>query len=380
MKPPKIPRRHANAIKANDVTEVFVEELQEREAALRSNHAWVLPMLDQMSAGRPITATPKDSGLAIPDEIQLVDVAGHVAVYKLWARRGRVTYDLNEQMAAELYRSTYDTLPGNVFASLPHINPLVVLPDPWPVSLNNIDGLVRGFFIFGYNNEPSQITYTDNEDTDSLAMLFVIDLLDMETGEVRDKTYMRLHVPTTLKEFTFERAAEYSAERVEYKYVGSTKAHKAGTRDLIRQLLRPAVSVLIYLCCDNRDEVPVPVSKPIKRKTRKSPLPGRDPFFVEVGWRVGPKLHAARRMAGTTLAGPGVPTGITRAAHQRSGHFHKYRVGPGRPDQRTETITRWIGPTWVGLGELPEDADPITTVVPVETQQRDPLRRRGLKK
>ncbi len=36
-------------------------------------------------------------------------------------------------------------------------------------------------------------------------------------------------------------------------------------------------------------------------------------------------------------------------------------------------------PYWVRLDLLPEDTDPITTVVPVDEQRHDPLRRRGLK-
>ncbi|MCM2430953.1 hypothetical protein [Streptomyces sp. RKAG337] len=365
-------RRHARALKSHDVSEVFVQELKERESALRRNHLWLAPKLDQLSTGRPVTLryTPPP-GLTLTEQADLIDVASHVGIFRMWARRGRVTYDLNQHLASELYRSTSDTLPGNIFSQLPHINPLIVLPDPWPIRYQGSEGLVRGFYLFGFNQVPEQQTYTD-EEIEGLGLLFVIDLLDDETGEVRGQTHIRMNIPTGLAKFTVGQAVDFAAARAEAHW---TRARdKCAAYELFEELLRPALSILVYLCCDNRDLAEPPVVKPSKKK-RRAVNKNRDPFFVEVGWRIGPALHAARRSAGRILEGDGIPSGIEQAPHQRCGHFRRFRIGKARQG----LTTRWVMPYWVRLDLLPEDQDPITTVVSVDEQRHDPLRRRGLK-
>lgn len=365
--------KHARALKSRDVSEVFVAQLEEREGDLRRNHLWVLPKLDQMSAGRPVTLSytpPRD--LTPWEQAHIIDVASHIGIFRMWARRGRVTYDLNQHLAAELYRSTSDELPGNIFDHLPHINPLVVLPDPWPVRYGTVDGLVRGFYVFGFNQEPEQLTYTD-EEIEGLGLLFVIDLLDPETGEVSDQTYVRMNIPTGCERFTVREAVWFAASRAEALWAMQRDPREV--KRLFEDLLRPALSVLIYLCCDNRDLAEPPVAVPTRKQRRRPVSKNRDPFFVEIGWRIGPGLHAARRAAGRIQDGDGIPSGVEQAPHQRCGHFRRFRIGKGRTGQ----TTRWVMPYWVRLDLLPEDADPITTVVPVDEQRHDPLRRRGLK-
>ncbi|MFE9833966.1 hypothetical protein ACFYP4_02285 [Streptomyces sp. NPDC005551] len=373
-----LPSRHSRGIKANEVTEIFVEQLQERESNLRSKHPWVVPVLNAASEGRVIPLDFARPALSVREQAHIVDMASQVGTYKLWAKNGRITYDLNEHLAAELYRSTYDKLPGNIFSHLPHINPLVVLPEPWLVNHQGSDGLVRGFFIYGFNDEPDRQTLTD-EDIDGLGLLMVIDLVDLDTGDIRGQTYMRLRIPTRLAEFTLAEAVDYAGGRVEAMYATGDKVAREQTWELIETLVSKALGILIYLCCDNRDAVETtPRSTGARRRGAAAPRE-RYPFWVEVGWKMGPQLHAARRTTGRTGSGPEVPSGVQRAAHQRAGHFHKFRVGPGRPNERTQLLTRWVRPHWVGLQELPEDMDPITTVVTVDAQRHDPLRRRGLK-
>ncbi len=366
-------RRHSRALKSRDISEVFVAQMEERESQLRRNHLWLAPLLDQLSSGRPVTPHySRPRGLTPLQQADLIDVASHVGIFRMWARRGRVTYDLNEHLAAELYRSTSDELPGNIFDHLPHINPLVVLPEPWHVRYGSVEGLVRGFYVFGFNQNPEQQTYTD-EDIEGLGLLFVIDLLDPETWEVSDQTYVRMNVPTGRQRFTVRQAVTFAAARAEA--VWARQQDPRAVNRLFEDMLRPALSVLIYLCVDNRDLVEPPVAKPTRKHRRRTVSKNRDPFFVEVGWRIGPALHAARRAAGRVLEGDGIPSGVQQAPHQRCGHFRRFRIGKGRAGE----ITRWVMPYWVRLDLLPEDTDPITTVVPVDEQRHDPLRRRGLK-
>jgi len=366
-------QRHARALRTRDVNEVFISQLTEREAQLRSNHRWLVSMLNQMSGGQPIDLKyDPPQHLTLSQQADMIDCASHVGAFRMWAKRGRVTYDLNEYMAAELYRSTSDELPGNIFAHLPHINPLIVLPEPWPVRYKTVEGLVRGFYLYGYVQEPEQMAYTD-DDVEGLGLLVVIDLLDPETGEVSDQTYMRMNIPTGRERFTISDAVSFAADRAEA--VWGRHDPRAVTK-LFESILRPALSILVYLCCDNRDVVEPPAVKPTTRKKRKrSHRESRDPFFVEVGWRMGPRLHAARRSAGRLLDGDGIPSGVRHAPHQKCGHFRRFRVGPGKLAE----IIRFVMPYWVRLDLLADDEDPITTVVTVDEQRHDPLRRRGLR-
>jgi hypothetical protein len=374
-------------VRANEITEIFVEQIEERERQLRQNHRWVRPALNRMAKGKAIDLDlPWPDGLNPRDRAIIVDMASHAGIYRLWARNGRVTFDVNPHLAEELYRSTYDRLPGDIFSHLPYINPLVVLPEPWPINWPNPQrktspdwGLVRGFYVHGFNRDPDQMTLTTDEDLFGLGILYVIDLIDDATGEVRGQTYMRLGVPLGLDEFTFEEAVDFAGGCVEAMYIGHSPQFNDYLWDVVQQLLRPTLSLLIYFCCDNRDAVEAPVAEPVRGK-RQRVTTERDHFWVEIGWRMGPQLHAARRSVGRTPDGPSTPTGVQRAPHQRAGHFHKYRIGPGRPNERTQLITRWVMPTWVNLGELPEDADPLTTVVTVDPQRHDPLRSRGIKR
>ncbi|MGW7316340.1 hypothetical protein [Streptomyces sp. NPDC054865] len=361
-------------MKTHDINEVFVEELKTTEDALRAQHTWLAPNLDRLSSGRPVVPlhhVPRD--LTPLARAALVDAASHVGIHRMWARRGRVTFDLNEHMANELYRSTYTKLPGNIFDRLPYINPLCVLPEPWPVRYRNTDGLVRGFFIHGFNQIPERQTYTDERDIEGLGLLFVIDLLDGETGEVQVQTHARLNLPTGLREFTLKQAVDFAASRAESHW--SRAPDKKLVYQLFEELLKPALSILVYLCCDNRDIAEPPVVTPTRKGRSRDKQKVRDPFFVEVGWRVGPRLHAARRAAGRVVDGNGTPSGVERAPHQRAGHFHRYKIGP----KRAQEVTLFVDPHWVNFHLLPEDADPITTVVTVDPQRHDPLRRRGLR-
>lgn len=362
---PKVPVRHGRAITANDVSECFTQTFSVLEDALRSEYQWVLPVLDKVAKGQRASAA-RPAGLSVHQIVDIVTLAEQVGVWKMWASRGRVTYDFNEHFAAELYRSSSDKIPGSIFRHLPHINPLVVLPDPWPIS----GGLVRGFYVYGVRkveNGLLQKVFTD-DNWDYLGLLFVVDLLDDETGEVLSQTHVEAMLPTSRDRFTLKDAVQFSTvEEVDPRVQGKVS-------EICTELLRPAMSMLLYLCCDNRDMAEPPVAQPSVHRRAKVKR-DRAPFFVEVGWRLGPKLHALRRQAGRVQDGESIPSGVEQAPHQRSGHFKRVLFGP----KRSQETTKFIAPYWVRLDLLPDGEDPITTVVAVEEQRHDPLRRRGLK-
>ncbi|MFF3734050.1 hypothetical protein ACFYXM_28030 [Streptomyces sp. NPDC002476] len=88
-----MPNSHARALRTHDINEVFVQELKAREDQLRSNHVWIAPVLDQLSGGRVVTP-PRyvPARFTLADQADLIDEASHVGIYRMWARRGRVTF------------------------------------------------------------------------------------------------------------------------------------------------------------------------------------------------------------------------------------------------------------------------------------------------
>ncbi|MFE0025465.1 hypothetical protein [Amycolatopsis sp. NPDC059021] len=119
-------------------------------------------------------------------------------------------------------------------------------------------------------------------------------------------------------------------------------------RTWLAELIRTAVNVLLYLCSEEPDTV---ILRPTnKRRTGKGRKTSKPPRMIKVGWRLGPALHTARRVAAETPAE--TSSGRRRPVpHQRHGHFRTYWPEHGR----TTPILKFIKPSWVNL-DLVTDA------------------------
>lgn len=311
--------------------------------------------------------------------IRLGDMMGEVAVSELWKRNGRVMYDLHPELADALYRSKMDRVPGDLFDRLPHINPLVILPDPWPIGARS-DGLaagyVRGFFIVGWSG--LGICNSNNPDREGLALLFFYDVMDDDSGEIVPGVHRDLiPLPMDRDSFTATDTVAF-AEQWQGTTYDVTQAKDA--MKTFRPLIQKAFSVLTYLCTDNRDvQSPPEWTAATRKKTGKNrKAADRDPFWVRVGWYVGPALHSARQRAvPSARSGVSVPSGVEYGPQHRAGHFKTVWIGPGKTNERRQSTTRWVEPYWTKLEELPEGQDPATQVVAVDAQRGDPLRRRN---
>jgi hypothetical protein len=311
--------------------------------------------------------------------IQVGDLIGEIAVCELWKRNGRVCYDLHEELADALYRSKVSAVPGELFDRIPHINPMVVLPDPWPAvkNKNGFSAYVRAFFLVGYTGEA--LCNTNDPQRDGIAILFCYDVID-DAGEELVPGGHRdiIMLPTNRTKFTVDEAIEY------FQNWHGDAADQKARRDVARTfkpLLQKAFAVITYLCTDNRDveEPPEWLTAQRKRKTGKNrQRKERDPFWVRVGWYVGPKLHEARKRANhSPRSDISIPSGVEYGPQHRAGHFKTIWIGPGKSGQRTQSTTKWVEPYWTKLEDLPEDMDPPTQIVPVDPQRKDPLRRRN---
>jgi hypothetical protein len=308
------------------------------------------------------------------------DLMGEIAACEMWKRNGRVVYDLHEELADALYRSKMSKVPGTLFDKLPHINPMVVIPDPWPAGKGRggfAEGYVRCFFIVGYTGKG--LCNSNDPDRDGLALLFCYDVVDEDTGEIVPGSFRDLiPLPMGRDSFTADDAIRHAEEWQGGSADGKDRSDAVKT---FRPILQKAFAVLTYLCTDNRD-----VKEPAewttaqrRKKTGKNRKPKeRDPFWVRVGWYVGPKLHEVRtqRAKSANDSGISIPSGVEYGPQHRAGHFKTVWIGPGKSGQRTQSTTTWVEPYWTKLEDLPEGQDAPTQIVPVDPQRKDPLRRR----
>ncbi|MFF1701199.1 hypothetical protein [Streptomyces sp. NPDC058252] len=308
---------------------------------------------------------------------QVGDLMGEIGVCELWKRNGRVIYDLHEELSDALARSRMGTVPGRLFDQLPHINPMVVLPDPWPAGPGRgteKGGWVRAFMIFGWVGKA--LCNTNDPQREGLGVLYLYDVVDEDTGEIiagGARDFMPL--PTGMDKFSVQDAIKH-VEQWQGSVVDEAELRRA--MKSFRPLLERTFSVITYLCTDNNDvdmDAPPPwMNQRRRKKTGKNrKAQDREPFWVRVGWYVGPKLHESRKRAESARRdGPSIPSGVEYSAQHRAGHFKIVWFGKGK----TQFTSMWIRPYWTKLEDLPEGMDPPTQIVPVDPQRKDPLRRR----
>lgn len=300
----------------------------------------------------------------------LMDRAATYAVVDLWRKQGRLAYDLHPEMANSLYRADLKgKLPGSIFTRLRHISPMIPLPHSWPVKFSGgEEGRIRGYFITGRTGRA--FCSTKDERSEGLCIVPWIDT-DPEATTYHDTLTPVFPLPSFDREFTLDDLIEHS-----YEWHGVTKGspqEERQSRRLIKQILPSAVTLLSYLSCKNADIQEPP---PQPTRGRKGQAPSRDPFYVRVGWYVGPKLHAAQtRAAGRTKDGLSTPTGVEYGPQHRVGHTRTVHVGSGR--KKSEVV--WVDPYWTKLNMLAEGEEPVTQVVPVEAQQKDPASHRDVR-
>lgn len=314
----------------------------------------------------PVWNTALERQLGVEAVSTLLDRAASYAVIDLWRREGRVAYDVHPEMANSLYRSDLKgKLPGSIFSRLRHINPMIPLPHPWPLKFSGgEEGLIRAYFLTGRVGRA--FCPTTDPQSEGLCIVPWIDTAP-ETPTYHDILTPVFPIPTMDGPFTLD---DMLAKTYEWHGV---KEGTGQSRKIAKQILPGALTLLSYLCCKNADVEEPP---PAPSRGKRHPAPPRDPYYIRVGWYIGPKLHAARsRAQGRVREGVSTPSGVEYGPQHRVGHTKTVWVGPGR--KRDEIV--WVDPYWTKLDVLDEGQEPVTQVVPVEAQQKDPAAHRDVK-
>ncbi len=136
---------------------------------------------------------------------------------------------------------------------------------------------------------------------------------------------------------------------------------------LLGEFLSPALALTLYMCAGNSDIVPGQprgTASTAGRRRAGGRIPG-EPRAWEVGWRVGAALRAARKGIAGTPRRPAATGRVSPRPHIRRPHWQSFRVGPGRPNERTDSIVHWISLVPVNLDPSHPDGGLITTIRPV---------------
>lgn len=364
------PARVRRAAETNEAVENILAASNQLWAHLGRGIPEAQENVRRLRRGEPAWWPPAVKAQISPfDLAALMDYIARQAVVDLWRQQGRIAYDINPEMAAQLYRADLrGKLPGGLFERLPHISPLIPLPRPWPFrSTSKREGLIRAYFLTGYVGQ--SVCPTTDPRRDGLAVMPWIEWSGKAATDGFNAVATPLFaLPNTEQPFTLDDVIDHTNS-----WQGT--ATDGSEIKMVRQIMPGLMSVLTYLCCDNRDvEEPPPVRQAGPKKRQAPP---RDPFYVRVGWHIGPKLHAQRVRAqqADSRGGVSVPSGAEYGPQHRAGHYKTVHHGPKKSLQSL----RWVDPYWTKRELLEEGEEPSTGIIPVEAQRKDPSERRDIK-
>jgi hypothetical protein len=313
--------------------------------------------------------------------------ANDVAVLCLWGEHRQVI-NPDPDLWAELADTRADmVIPSGLFERMPYPDPFVAFPEPLVLPLDDGQYMtVGGFFVTGRRQIGLQIgqnyshvgevpvsladSYTEPDGHRRYGLLFTAETWNADgspvyiesTGE-RDMIWTRLTI----------RDGASVDELLAHSFAAFVDTNAGGdAHSQARAMLRAAVGVMIYLCADNRD-VRVVNPPPVRKSKAKGKAARQRPTVVEVGHRVGATIRKYRRERAQFRASN--PTGRTLPPHLRAAHFQSFRVGPGRPNERTETVVKWVSFIEVNMGKRTRDDRPTvhraTGRVPARETKRE---------
>ena len=282
-------------------------------------------------------------------------------VEKLWRREGRQVLAMHPGLTAEVRAATSTKIVPELFRTLPYRDPLVVFPGGIEIPSWKDGEVMRtlGFFTHGRVDHTKAfaprsgvsadvlfdeaLTVTSTHDP-SAGVFSVIIVNTVEGREgVPMYEYNRiafpLDQPTTLKDVIDQKVANYGWDESVYTRSNAWKGSDAILQQaFMRAQLGLALGAVMYLCSTVLDAEAVPKSRVARSWNQPNSKP---PNLINVGWRIGPALSAARAEA--RLKEASEQPGRTLPPHQRRAHFKTVWTGPGRSVPKTV----FIAPYWV---------------------------------
>jgi hypothetical protein len=281
------------------------------------------------------------------------------SILRKW-RRYRVIYSVHPDLADALVATDPSSrVPcAELVRMLPHPDPFVVFPRPITMPIGDTGDEVRhvGFYVSA-RNAKEQTVSTIDPSAHRIALMSIGYVYGADGKQrigpygIPDLIYSRMSLPTTTmthRDLVIDTASRFKVRRLDRGNTPSPEVTVPG-------LLQVAVPLLVYLCAQNADRELAAPREVTQRRGRRA-APDRLPTVVKLGFRLGPKLGAARHTAEAAEAS--TPTGRRMRPHVRRAHWHTFRTGKGRQ----ETTLHWLPP----IAVHPEEEADVSTVVPVD--------------
>lgn len=317
---------------------------------------------------RAITAPHEHNLLTALGEMSKATPGEDAIQMRRWTQT-RVAYVVDVDTANAVANTDWGTtvIPGEVLRRLPHINPLVILPEP--VRLPGDEGLVEkyeAFLVLGIK-PPRRRADTHDPECMGYVLHFLGRIVDPITDRPIETTLTNpntgtdmsvinivgMRVLTPLEDMTMADRQEFAARDVQRLgsavQVGFADEEDAMART--RELTALGLSILVYLVTDDLDSRRSIVKPDVSRRSRHRRPGGTDTkptTVIEVGYHVGAALRAAKKEHGGHKSGDGKRT---VAPHVRRAHIHTFRYGPRKAYRKLQ----WLPPIAVNTsGAKPE--------------------------
>lgn len=339
------------------VAEQVVAELTAADRVLRSAGLGDVPDY-AIDGGILVSAVPQEV-LSLVEVRQMTTLA---ALWRLW-RKGKNVAAMHPDMASELATYRVGTLPGQLFRNLArHPNLMVVFAEPPTVDLS-VDGGGKGrllaILFCGRRTPQKLLCLTSDDRMDEVAAAVICEPLAEDGtplppppgGTTPVLEFCHLSIPARAGD-------KFTAEDLALRI--SRRSGQEAPTDAQRAIVTRALQVAVYLCSSKADISAPPVPRGKAAKPGKQRRWNKPDSFLRLGWRLGPRLKAARarvqearRSAVQGASGDGGAGGWRQYPHQRGGHLRTVWTGPGRsiPDSKL------IEPYWVSQDLLNADGE-----------------------
>ena len=270
-------------------------------------------------------------------------LAPEVATLTGWHRAPLVAMFDDDLAAALVATPMTGELPHTLLQQLPAWT--VFIPTPWLAAGTGVFVAYDSAAITQHGLPFAGVT----DGVDDLILLFVSLELDKAVN-----VYVRCSEPT-IEASIAAQERELAGRQDAPPWLGGAQAYFEDTFGRsYRRVLEEVMSLVLYLCSEEPDAVPVTLPRRGAIRNRRA----ADRQVLEVGFRVGAALRAPRAQGGEHGDG----THASPAPHVRAAHWHTYWYGPRdvTPAQRTAKL-RWLAPILVNADERSLDV----TVRPV---------------
>ena len=325
------------------------EEMFKRDRDVLTAYRWMRDNFIDQALERVRTPPPGgNQHVAVPAkfEYHLRQAAADAMGVYLWNRH-KIVYDIDPDLWDALAQNAPDdVVPTWLFSHLPHPDPFIAFPRAFKLPLKNGSGqyqVVEGVFVAGAATDSVDGTETGRYQVttmsakcNGLLLLFAGHVFEADgtphwvVPGHQDLIATRITM-TPRDGGTLSELVETVLDRFQPEPTDPTMGGRY--EEDVPKLAAATVAAVMYVCAKNAELFPLPAPPP---RAKGGARPKSRVKVIQVGPRLGAQLRAYARSQARGSEGT---TGRSVRPHIRRGHFHTYRVGPGRQEMELKYLT-----------------------------------------